>query len=295
MWRGLRRLGSVTRGSSAVSVQLLQMERSFLLEKLSEKDAALQKERSSLLERLSEKDAALLEKLTEKDALIGRLDRSAAKMEKDAAKMEESMKAAADAQKKFLGKELEVALYNKDVAWGHVNGRGLLEASVSSQFGRCSLPTTASGKGGEVSMSRRLELLLAEKGKGGVCSGLLNALRQSAKDNNVVDSEVVRQARKLFDILSERVHTEQPEGTKRLPAALFEHSGRHTLVAFATLVHFCGRDVSLYDLGGHPVTVKLRALRRDCKATAEQMEQADEEVVQVRPPPEVFAGGAKGV
>lgn len=277
MWRGLRRLGSVTRGSSAVSVQLLQMERSFLLEKLSEKDAALQKETSSLLEKLSEKDA-----------LIGRLDRSAAKME-------ESMKAAADAQKKFLGKELEVALYNKDVAWGHVNGRGLLEASVSSQFGRCSLPTTASGKGGEVSMSRRLELLLAEKGKGGVCSGLLNALRQSAKDNNVVDSEVVRQARKLFDILSERVHTEQPEGTKRLPAALFEHSGRHTLVAFATLVHFCGRDVSLYDLGGHPVTVKLRALRRDCKATAEQMEQADEEVVQVRPPPEVFAGGAKGV
>ena len=238
--------------------------------------SALQKETSSLLERLSEKDA-----------LIGRLDRSAAKME-------ESMKAAADAQKECLSKELEMALYNKDVAWGHVNGRGLLEASVSSQFGRCSLPTTASGKGGEVSMSRRLELLLAEKGKGGVCSGLLNALRQSAKDNNVVDSEVVRQARKLFDILSERVHTEQPEGTKRLPAALFEHSGHHTLVAFATLVHFCGRDLSLYDLGGHPVTVKLRALRRDCKATAEQMEQADEEVVQVRPPPEVFAGGAKG-
>ena len=260
MWRVLQRVSRYMREPST-SAQLLQKENDTLRSLLSSKDAMHSSTESRLREMLSSKDDRLRSMDDRLHSMLSMKD-----------KYVELVKHA-------FHKELSRALYENDVVWGRVSPKYLLEASVCMQW--MNSPTTAYGRPIDISLGRRLQLLLAEGGKEGVCPGLLCALRQAAKDNNVEEEEVVLQARRLYEVLSEHVHTEQPEGPS-------QHSGRPTLVAFATLVHFSGRDVSLYYLGGPPVTVKLRALRRDHSATAEKMEQAEWEMVKVRPPPEIY-------
>jgi len=248
----LRRLlgsvGLVSQGSAAEAVavleRLLQEKNARLIELAREKDARLVEKDTRLVELAREKDARLLDKdvrLLEKDARL--LDKDEAMRRIEAA----------------CAKELTLAKHAVDVARSRTDARALLEGALDSICAK--LPN---GRSLGSSTTQQLAALLKA---GGPCPGLLAYLRQAAEDNNVKEAELLRQVGKLYDVLSERVHAEPVGGVSLVPAELFEHSGRTTLVGFAALASFSGRDLGLYELGGEPVPLKLRALRGDCSAT----------------------------
>ena len=239
----LRRLlgsvGLVSKGSAAVAVleRLLQEKHTRLVEQAREKDARL----LEMDARLLEKDALLHARLLDKDALLLAKDEAIRRIEA------------------AFAKELALAKRAADVAESRIGARALLEGALDSIWAKqpgewraCSSPT-----------QQLAGLLKAD----GPCPGLLAYLRQAAEDNSVKEAELLRQVGKLYDVLSERVHAEPAGGVSRVPAELFQHSGRTTLVGFAALASFSGRDLGLYELGGKLVPLKLRALRGDCSAT----------------------------
>jgi hypothetical protein len=158
-----------------------------------------------------------------------------------------------------FAKDLALARYAADVAESRVGARALLEGVLD---GICAkLPC---GRSAGSSTTQQLAGLLKADGP---CPGLLAYLRQAAEDNGVKETELLRQVGKLCDVVSGRVHAEPVGGVSRVPAEMFKHSGRTTLIGFAALACFSGRDLSLYELGGRPMPLKLRALRGDCTAT----------------------------
>jgi hypothetical protein len=213
---------------------------------LKEKDARLEEKESAMIYFLKEKDARLQEKdvrLQEKDVRL---------QEKDAfARFREAA----------FAKDMELLQYALDTAESRFEARALLEAILCNLWKRVPSKRPPSGT------SDQLAGLLKE----GACPGLLAYLRQAADDNGVREVDLLRQTGKLYDVLCERLHAEAIDGTTCVPTELFEHSGRTTLLAFAALASFSGRDLSLYKLGGEVIPLKLRALRGDCSATQAQV------------------------
>jgi len=202
---------------------------------LKEKDALLQ----VLSASLKDKDSQMTFCLKEKDARLQILNVSL----KD--------KAAA------FAKDLETLQYALDTAESRFEARSVLEAILPNLWLR------VQGKRPPSGTANQLAGLLKE----GACPGLLAYLQQAAEDNGVREADLLRQTGELYDVLCERLHAEAAGGTTSVPAELFKHSGRTTLLAFAALASFSGRDLSLYRLGGAATPLKLRALRGDCSAT----------------------------
>ena len=149
--------------------------------------------------------------------------------------------------------------HDTDVARGVVNARGLLEACLAELWQRSA---SSRGGGSAVHASQKLSQLLAE-GAGARCPELVEYLRVAARENRVPADVLLRQARKLFDVLSERLHTESAVGggTSRLPSALFQTSGRASMIALAALVRFADRHLELYGFSGdiEPITLRPRS------------------------------------
>jgi len=191
-------------------------------------DALVNMTAARLADTVRDKDARLTDAVRDKDALLAEVRASGAR-------------------------EIALAKHDADVAKGVVNARGLLEACAAElsaalvRAGRVRAgvsPSTTSG---------RLALLFSE------CSEFVAYLELAAADNCVPADVLLRQAKKLYDVLSERVHAEAAGGgAVRLPVELFERSGRPTLVALAALARFAGRDLRLYELGGGDGGVVLR-------------------------------------
>jgi hypothetical protein len=236
----------------AVLERLLQEKDARLVELAREKDARLvelaREKDARLVELAREKDARLAELSREKDARLGEKD--ARLGEKDEAMRRMEIASA---------KDLALAWYTADIAESRISARALLEGALDGIWAK--LP---GGRSLGSSTTQQLAGLLKADGP---CPGLLAYLRQAAVDNGVKESELLRQVGKLYDVVSERVHAEPVGGVSRVPADLFKQSGRTTLIAFAALACFSGRDLSLYKLGGELVPIKLRALRGDCTAT----------------------------
>jgi hypothetical protein len=151
-------------------------------------------------------------------------------------------------------RELALAKHEADVARGIVNARGLFESALADivrlfeSRGRGPVPP---------SVSARLAWLFL-----GTCPEFVAYLKAAAADNSTDEKLVIQQARKLFDVLSERLHSgalASADAPVRMPSEVFERSGDPTKVAFAAFVAFAGRDLRLYNFAGGDVAVKLRA------------------------------------
>jgi hypothetical protein len=151
-------------------------------------------------------------------------------------------------------RELALAKHEADVARGIVNARGLFESALADivrlfeSRGRGPVPP---------SVSARLAWLFL-----GTCPEFVAYLKAAAADNSMDEKLVIQQARKLFDVLSERLHSgalASADAPVRMPSEVFERSGDPTKVAFAAFVAFAGRDLRLYNFAGGDVAVKLRA------------------------------------
>ena len=250
----LQRLFSGRVGTEALarlaSLELLLKEKDV---RLQEKDMRLQEKDSHMNLFLKEKDVLL----QDKDARLQ--DKDARLQEKDVRLQEKDM--AMRFKEAAFVKDMEALQYALDIAESRYEARALLEAILPSVWQRVVGARPPSGA------SNQLAGLLKE----GACPGLLAYLEQAAEDNDVRAADLLRQTGKLYDVLCERLHAEAVGGTTRVPAGLFEHSGRNTLLAFAALASFSGRDLSLYKLGGEAIPLKLRALWGDCSATRAQI------------------------
>ena len=104
----------------------------------------------------------------------------------------------------------------------------------------------------------------AAAGGAGRCRGLVAYLRVAAADNAVAEKEVLSQARRLYERLSERLHAEPAPGVTCLPAAIFPGSKKAAVVALAAIARFAGRDIELYSeelgvaIAAAPRQLKLR-------------------------------------
>ena len=151
-------------------------------------------------------------------------------------------------------RDVALAKHDRDFACGVLDARGLFESSLAEivrtlvSCGRGPAPPTVSGQ---------LEWLFSGK-----CPELVAYLKVAAADNQKIEKLVLKQARKLFDVLSERPHSGSLGSTGapvRLPVEAFKSSGESTLLAFAAFLAFSGRDLRLYDFVGDDVAVTLRA------------------------------------
>jgi hypothetical protein len=213
-----------------------------LSERLVEKDAVVESFKRELSERLVEKDAVvelfkreLSERLVEKDALFG---------------------AAAKAHTI----ELATSKHTADVAKSRLSVRAILETSIVEAFADW-LPPHDDAK----TTSERLQTLLdSQKG----CPGLKAYVRVAAIDNGVPPDDALKEARKLYASFCSRAHSDAPEGTAGISSVVFDNAGRTALVAYAAIVHYTGRSISMYAVDDWSATLplKMRTLR-DCKAT----------------------------
>ena len=201
-----------------------------------EKDARLADAVREKDARLAEKDARLADAVREKDARL---------LEKDALLAEVRASAL---------RSVSLAKHEADIARGVVNARGLLEACISDLMTSLIAANRIDKSAAPTSMSARLALLFEK------CPELIAYLETSAANNSVPPDVLLRQAKKLYDVLSERVHAEAADGgILTLPVELFERSGRPTLIAFAALASFAGRDLGLYKFDGSESNVVLGA------------------------------------
>jgi len=208
---------------------------SHLADIVRDKDAHLAKAASHLADIVRDKDARIADAVREKNARLAEKDALLATVRASAAR------------------DIALAKQVADVANGVVDARGLLEACVAELA--AALVGAGRVRAGilPATVSERLSLLFSE------CSEFVAYLKTAAADNNVPADVLLRQAKKLYDVLSERVHSEAAGGgVVRLPVELFQHSGRPTLVALAALARFAGRDLRLYQFGGGDGGVVLR-------------------------------------
>jgi len=241
--------------------------------------------------------AARDELLAEKTARIAAAERSIAAAERSVAAAERSV-AAAERSVAAAERELRERLAEKDahlcdvrahaaqllahakhaadVAKGVLNVRGLFEACLAEIW-------RAAGPGPALSVDRtpvtaRLRLLLSEGSGAGHCAGLVAYLRVAAEDNGVPEREILMQAGRLYEVLSERLHSDATSGagTTSLPTAIFDRSGRTTMVALAAFVRFTGRSIALYDDMGGAQSLRMRQLDSptQCGVTLEVLRKA---------------------
>ena len=132
------------------------------------------------------------------------------------------------------------AKYATDVAEGIFNVRGLFEACLEDIW------RASSGGSGASSVTDKLKLLLARVPGGKPPPPLPGAARLSQDRCRGQWRSRGWQALKLYDVLSERLHSDVVESTTRLPAELYKPSGRTTMIALAAFVRFIGREITLY-------------------------------------------------
>ena len=177
---------------------------------------------------LAEKDARFADAVREKDALLSEVRAAALR-------------------------DVSIAKHDADVARSVVDARSLLEACIADLVGALVSAGRVPKSAASGSVSKRFALLFTD------CREFVEYLEAAAAENRVPADVLLRQARKLYDVLSERVHAEAADGgTVGLPVELFVRSGRPTLVALAALARFAGRDLRLYKFDGTADTVKLR-------------------------------------
>ena len=228
--------------------------------------------------------------LAEKDARIAAAEREL--HGKDALLAEVRMSSSRD---------VALAKHAADIAKGVLNARGLFEAcladiasaassgsfssfpsSPSAQLrrllgGSSSSNSSSSGGGGGGGGSNSSSGSAAPGAQPSPCPGLVAYLRRAAADNGVPEREMLTQAGRLYEVLSERLHSDAASGagTTTLPVEMFERSGRATMVALAAFVRFTGRDIALYNANGSMASLRLRLPPpAACTATAEALATA---------------------
>lgn len=78
------------------------------------------------------------------------------------------------------------------------------------------------------------------------CDYLKAYVRIAATDNNVPPDDALKEARKLYASSCSRAHADAPEGSAGVSPVVFESARRTALVAYAAIVHYTGRSISLY-------------------------------------------------
>jgi len=220
----------VPRPSSPILHALLVEKNARLAEKderLAEKDERLADAKARLAFTGREKDERLTDTVRTMDALLFEVRKSAVR-------------------------DLALAKHDADVARSVVDARGLFEACVAELASQLVNAGRKPPGIAQSSVSARLALLFTD------CPEFVAYLNSVAADNSVPSDVLLRQAKKLYDVLSERLHaTKAGGGPVDVSVALFERSGHPTLVAFAALVHFAGRDLRLYNFDRSSSSVKL--------------------------------------
>ena len=200
---------------------------------LAEKDTRIASFERELVERLADKDA----RIADKERLL------------------------ADKERLFADNEarhaivLAAALHAAAVAEGQLSVRSVLQDAVSSAWAACApLRSKAQGVG------TRIEALLNE------CPGFVAYLRVAADDNSVDPEGVLVEAGKLYATLCLRSHGDTPVSSAALSSAVFDNLGDTALVAYAGIVHFSGRRISLYDQARTALPLVMRT-EHGCRAT----------------------------
>lgn len=134
---------------------------------------------------------------------------------------------AYEAEKFQLQREL-------DVSRGITNARALVEAAIRDIYKGTSTQTTT--------MCRNL---FDETHPG--CSGLKAYLTVAAIDNQENPNNLFEDAGKLWSLFSSPAHSQGPNANSMFPTALFTTNGRSTMIAFAAVLRFSGRNIKLYD------------------------------------------------
>jgi hypothetical protein len=175
--------------------------------------------------------------------------------------------------KKIFIMDIAWLLYPLDAAKGKLEPREWLQEillDIWNQKGRGYTPRGSSNQ-------------LAELLKEGVCPGLMAYLKQAAKNNEVLEVDLLRQTGKLYDVLCEYQHSETDGDTNSEPeeddgdttSVLVEKykSGRTNLLAFAVLASFSGRELLIYNhFRGRGVRLVLRrVLWNSWSATQEEV------------------------
>ena len=264
----------------------LLAERKLSMEALVEKDRAF----ASLF---AEKDKAFASLLAEKD---GKYVSLLVKLLEEKDKTSAALLAAKDLKSEI--KDLDASLvqlqHRMDVALGVVTSRAVLKATIDAVWYMLYPPGGAIHKPKVTSMSGRLKHLLGGEPPPDTtpgCLGLLSYLRASAAANSVPKEEVVRQSRRLYEVICERLHSEALGGTLRIPAELL----RPTMIAFAALARFGGRDLSLYYFGAfNDLPIRLPVLRSVSATEAEVIESGILPPVCSAMPYASLAGEAEG-
>ena len=198
---------------------------------------------------LKSKDAHFLSAMREKDARLADKDAliasAAREMDARLADKEELLKEVRQA----AAKSISAAKHEADVAKGIVNARGLFEAILADIYRMLDRMGRTLGDG---TVTARFERLF-----NGGCPELMAYLDKTADDNGVPKAAARAQARKLYAMLSDSVHSEAAgrDSIVSLPVEVFAESRRARLLAFAALARFAERDLRLYKLGDGCVEV----------------------------------------
>jgi len=231
--------------------------------RLAEKDERLEDAKARLAftvrdkdERLAEKDERLTDTVRTMDARLTDTVRTMDARLADTVRTMDARLADAGALlfevRKSAVRDLALAKHDADVARSVVDARGLFEACVAELASQLVNAGRKPPGIAQSSVSARLALLFTD------CPEFVAYLNSVAADNSVPSDVLLRQAKKLYDVLSERLHaTKAGGGPVDVSVALFERSGHPTLVAFAALVHFAGRDLRLYNFDRSSSSVKL--------------------------------------
>jgi len=169
-------------------------------------------------------------------------------------------------QEAMLVEKMAVLVHELDMARGAVRARALLEtclrhiAGARKVLAAVSVPTSPSGAAATLL-------------DGSTYPALVAYLRASAVANGADDSLVLARARKLYGSLCGPLHEVTAGGT---PAELFAAPARdrETLIAFAVLVRFAGRDPGLYAKSGARTQLVLRVPPSGLHATAADLAAA---------------------
>ena len=253
--------------------------------RLVEKDARLVEKNALLVEkdaRLAEKDARLAEKDARLAAALAAAERN---LRERLVSAERELRGALAGKDALLAikdellaevrasssRDVAIAKHAADVAKGVLNVRGLFEACLADIAAAACRGAASSSSPSSSPLpsapSALLRLLLGRSSSSAasgappsICPGFVAYLRRAAADNGVPERDMLTQAGRLYDVLSERLHSDAASGagTTRLPAEVFERSGRTTMVALAAVVRFSGRDIALYDATGDAQPLRLR-------------------------------------
>jgi hypothetical protein len=254
--------GSAPRAPRVTLAALIAEKDARLAEKdarLAEKDARLAFTERELVERLAFTERELVERLADKQQLLAEMDK---RFEVQGARHTELLAAA---------------LHAAAVAQGQLSVCSIFSDAVSTAWVACQ------ARGPEVRGARSRVVALLDR-----CPGFVAYLRVAAADNGVDPEGVLDEVRKLYPTLCSRAHGDAPEGSADLASAVFDNLGRTALVAYAGVVHFSGRRISLYDAARAALPLVMRT-ERGCHAT-EAAIRTSLPLVEERVAATVFAG-----